>query len=587
MRTISPRTSRLRCVTTAAIAMAAGGCGNPLFPELSDRGLDAPIDRLRRVEAADLNRYRKPPAPADATALGPARDRFGGLERRVLSLEEARASALTNNLDLRVALVDPAIAAQIQSEEEAKFDAAFTLVSRWTDLNQPTSSTLASAQNQRLFIEPGVRVPLRSGGTATVQLPWVQNEDNNAFSTLNPSYSSDLEFSISQPLLRNAGRRTATASIRIASYQRQATEARTKLEAIRQLAAVDRSYWRLYRARQELDVRQQEYEVAAEQEARARRVVQAGDASEIEIVRAQAGTAQRLEAIILAQNDVLTQQRELKRIVNSPELPIEGRTLVLPSSPPDPVEYEFAAPTLVAAALGNRMELLELELQLAADAATIAFQKNQALPLLTLDYTYRVNGLGGSSQDAFKQMGTTDFEDWELGLSADVPLSNEAAKSRVRRALLDRLQRLATREAREQAITQEVLAAIDQIDATWQRILAARQSVVLNTRALQAEQRLFETGESTSTNVLDAAARLADARSAEVRAVTDYQIAQVDLAFATGTLLGAARVSLEPAAAPDSDQPAPLETVPGAPVPLESPPAEAVPADAPPTPPAR
>jgi outer membrane protein len=47
----------------------------------------------------------------------------------------------------------------------------------------------------------------------------------------------------------------------------------------------------------------------------------------------------------------------------------------------------------------------------------------------------------------------------------------------------------------------------------------------------------------TSTDVLDAQTRLANAQSAEIAAITDYQIAQIDIAFATGTLLGRAGVA--------------------------------------------
>ena len=49
-----------------------------------------------------------------------------------------------------------------------------------------------------------------------------------------------------------------------------------------------------------------------------------------------------------------------------------------------------------------------------------------------------------------------------------------------------------------------------------------------------------------NTDVLDAAFRLSDAQSREVRALADYQIAKVDLAFATGTLLGKAKLQWEP-----------------------------------------
>jgi outer membrane protein TolC len=567
---------RYPAIFAAALLVSLAGCREGLFDD--DRAFQqATLDRLRTVDRVSLTPYLKPGPTASSpesgmastpsatdVALAEIKSRFEGAERVELDLDRARMSALANNLDLAVARFDPASGLQRLSEEEARFNAVFTLNASYADFNQPTSSQLTSAQSQQSRVEPGVRIPLRTGGTATITAPWAKTGDNNQFSTLNPAYSSDFAFSLSQPLLRGAGRRANTAAIRIASYDQQASEARTKLEVIRQLAAVDRAYWRLYSARAQLEVRQRQYELAAEQLGRAQRRVRGGAAAEIEVTRAEAGVADQLEAIIIAQNGVLTQQRELKGIINEPSLPIETRTLVVPATPPDPAEYEFDAPALVATALDSRMEMLELELQLAADAATIGVEKNRALPLLSLDYSYRLNGLGASSQDSYKQLNEAEFQDWTLGLTAEIPFDNEEARSRVRRAILSRLQRLATKEARRLSITQDVLAAIDQIDAAWQRILASRQAVVLSTRTLQAEQRQFDVGRSTSTNVLDASTRLADAQLAEIRALTDYQIAQVDLAFATGTLLGASKVSFEPAAAPDHTTQTPSEELPAA-----------------------
>ena len=92
----------------------------------------------------------------------------------------------------------------------------------------------------------------------------------------------------------------------------------------------------------------------------------------------------------------------------------------------------------------------------------------------------------------------------------------------------------------------EVLNAIDQAEANWQRILAARQNSILNGRLYEAERRQFELGMRTSTEVLDAQANFANAQSAEINALAEYQIALVDLAYATGTILGSARIQWEP-----------------------------------------
>lgn len=554
--------------------LCLSGCqGNPFSSEPGDFGRDVALERLRRLDPADFERYKReaPPLPIDASGGGAmidreaverARARFRDLTTYALTLEEARASTLSNNLQLQVALLDPAIARESVSQEEARFESAFTLRTLWSERNTPTGR---DEPDDRTFvgtrlIEPGVRVPLRTGESVSVNF-LAQRDSTSPPGSLDPRFSDDLGFSISQPLLRNAGRRANTAALRIASYNQKAAEASTKLEAIRQLAAIDRAYWRLYEARKVLDVAQQQYDLALAQLDRAQRRVNSGSAPEIEVIRSQAGAADRLDAIIRAQNALLTRQRELKRIMNLPGLGIETPTMLTISTEPDLVLYEFDRSALTDSAIATRMEMLELELRLAADAANIDLAQNRALPLVTLDYTYNVNGLGGVRGKAFEGMAEWQHTDWSVGLSAEIPLGNEAARSAVRRAILQRLQRLSTREAREQSIRQEVLNSVDTIEAAWQRVVAARQSVILNTRALQAEQRQFDVGASTSTNVLDAATRLAESQQAEISAVTDYEVAQVDLAFATGTLLGKSRVDLSIPERPDPEQPAPAESI--------------------------
>ena len=197
-------------------------------------------------------------------------------------------------------------------------------------------------------------------------------------------------------------------------------------------------------------------------------------------------------------------------------------------------------------AVDQRMEMLELELQIAQDVSTLYYMQNQTLPLVTMDYTYNVNGLGSTRDDSYDLLFDKRFEDHRLGLQMLVPLGNESAKSQLRQAFYQRRQRLASRDSRKAVIEYEVLSAIDQLEANWQRILAGRQSTILESRLLEAERRQFELGLVTSTDVLLAQTNFADAQSAEISALSEYQIALVDLAFATGTVLGAAKIQWEP-----------------------------------------
>lgn len=543
--------SALDFIVLAAAAACAAGCTNPFAARPLDYGELASIDRLRKIERLELEKFSRPVPSRDPQAQVeyPEKppNRFAGLESTEIRLEDVRAATLENNLDLKVLLVDPVIAGEALREEEAKFEAVFRPTIAVREDDSPTLDVTAPNQRDSLFFGAGVDIPLRTGGRVSVDMTeYVQEINNNPFVTLPTSYAPGVTFSISHPLLRNAGREVNTHSIRIAAYQEQISEARTKLEVIRQLAEADRAYWRLYAARQALDVTQQQFDLANEQLERARRLVQQGAAAEVEVIRAQAGVAERLEAIIVAENTVLQTQRALKRLMNIEGLDIDTPIVLKTATEPSPQPFELDGPRLADRGVENRMEMLELELQLAADLSTIDFQKNQALPLFTLDYNYRIDGLGETLQSAHGVLWRNSFESWSLTVSGQVPIGNEAAKSRVQQAILSRLQRLSTKEARRQAIRQEVLNAVDNVQSAWQRILAARQSAIAAGRTLEAERRQFELGARTSTDVLDAATRLAEAQLSEIRALADYQIALVDLSFATGTLLGAARVDWEP-----------------------------------------
>jgi outer membrane protein TolC len=222
-------------------------------------------------------------------------------------------------------------------------------------------------------------------------------------------------------------------------------------------------------------------------------------------------------------------------------------TALVPTTLPDPIRYEIDRQKLVAQAIQNRMEMLELELQIAQAADNIDYYQNMALPLVTLDYTYNLQGQGATRHSAYEVLADRDFNSDILGLRLVVPLGNQAAKSRLLQAFYVRRQRLATKENRRTLIEMEVLAAVDNLEATWQAILAGRQNTLLAGRLYEAEKRQFELGLRTGTDVLDQQARFANAQSFEIAALTEYQIAQIDLAYATGTLLGAAKVSWEPA----------------------------------------
>ncbi len=481
------------------------------------------------------------PVPA-ATLLAP--------ESVEISIEQVRAAALKHNLDLAAEVVAPSITRQREDAERANFEAVFRPSVGLSSINNPSFNSATVNNQQGASVGAGVDIPLRSGGRATIDLGADRTLSGSSLLSTNASWSTAATASIVQPLLRGGGEVATTASIRIAAYQTQIAELSTRLRVIGVLSAADRAYWNLYAARRELEVRQQQYELADTQLQQARRRVEAGTAPEIEITRAESGIASRLEAIVIAESNVLLQQRELKRLANMDGLDIATATQIRTMRPPEPVELALDAGKLQAAAVASRDELLQAELQILADAVGIDLARNNLLPQLDASGSLRLAGIDRNVPGAVDDVYSTRFKTWRLGLNGEIPLGNEAAEARLRESILTRVQRLASKAARELTVRKEVLDATDRIKTSWQRILAARQAAILAGRTLEAEQRQFTAGSRTSTDVLDAAARLADAQSAEIRALADYEIAKVDLAAATGTVLGSASVEWAPTADP-------------------------------------
>ncbi len=529
---------------SAFFLLGLAGCANFGTGGTGERIV--PREQLRQIQPLDLT----PAIVKSPTTVPSTQPTISPIAEMPITLAQVRQWALENNLDLKVQLLSPTISSNTLSEEEAQFEALFTTGVDYTVTDSPTASQLSGSSVRDLRLTPGLQLPLQTGGTLRLDYAGDRFETNNQFSTLNPSYASDLSASISQPLLRGAGLHTNSNRIRVAFYDYQISEARAKLEVTRVLTAAETAYWRLYAAREDLQVKRKDYDLALAQLERARRQVAAQVAAEVEIIRAESGVADTVEAIIIAENSVRDRQRELKRIVHHPDLPIGGTTALIPETLPNPFAYEINAEKLVETAMLRRMEMLEQELRVLQENSNLDVARNSALPLVSLDYTYNINGLGPAWSDSLQMVADKDFEDHRIGLRVEIPIGNSAARARVRRAMASRMQALATQQQRALTIEQEVYNAVDQLQANWQRILASRQRTILAARVLDVETRQFEQGLRTSTDVLDAQNNLASAQSAEIAAVTEYQISQTDLAFATGMVLGASGVSWNPAPSP-------------------------------------
>jgi outer membrane protein TolC len=511
------------------------GCGLPEFrpkPELA-----ALAAKTREIETVQLAEQSKsPPVSIEEATKEAAKTAAEPNQPRSmvnLGLPEVRAAALENNLNLKVQLISPAVAQLAVDFERAQFESVFRASASYSR----TELQGNGAVSRREF-EPSVETPLQTGGTVVTRLP-VADADGSA--------EAAASVSVIQSLLRGAGTEVSTYALQIAGYAKDSVDASTKLQAIGILANADTAYWSLWAARKQLAISREQYKMAQDQVRIARVKVAAGSLPKNEIVQAEAGLSGALDDVISAETGVRDNERNLKRIMNRPDLPLNTPVDINTVTNPDPKGLELDPEALVQTALANRMEMISLEFELAIADLDIAQAKNNRLPRLDLTYDYTAGGQAGDVGGAFDDLFGRPTQDHRVGLSATVPLGNRAAEAQYRRARLDKVRTELNRQEQEQRIRMEVYDALDGLQQSWRRILAAQQGVVRALRDYQVNQSRFQVGQRDSTEVLQAAGRLANAQLRQISALASYEGWQVELARATGTLLGRANVRLQPA----------------------------------------
>jgi len=528
-----------RCFVITLASLLIAGCPAPTLKEDSKvealtRGLDT-IDVIQSKDLSDSQPVSIEQATAEVTEQVTEPNK--SIPEIEMTIEQVRAATLANNLDLKIDLLDPAIAQRAVDIERAKFEATFYGSARYNI--SETETGISSTSND---YEAGVEAPLYTGGSISVGLPFGESDSDNSDGVADAAVS----VSFIQSLLRGAGTRINTQSIRIAGYQKHAVDARTKQSTIYLLAAADISYWRLYMACRELDVRREQYKLAQDQLHHARLKVASGSSPRIEIVRAEAGVSSRIESLINAETTVQNRQLDLLRIMNQEDMPLNANITIAPKTEPKPLGLDIDEEKLVKVALSNRMETIRLELQLAIDELDVESARNATLPDISISYSYLTQTEAGDTIHALGDFGDKTSDYHSIGLSASIPLGNRAAKARLERARLQQLQDQVSYENLQQTIQQEVYDVARSLRNSWRRILAAEKSVDAAYRDYKVEQSQFQLGRSRSTDVLYSATGLAEAQLSRIRALAEYEIAQIYLAQATGTLLGHSRIILEP-----------------------------------------
>jgi outer membrane protein len=389
---------------------------------------------------------------------------------------------------------------------------------------------------------------------------------NNPFTIVSPSLNSGFKFQLTQHLLQGFGFLPNDRLIRITKNNREITDVAFRLQIITTVDQIENLYWNLVFAYENVGVQQEALTFAQKTLSDNKKQVEIGSLAPIEVVRAQNTVAADQENLIQAQTNLDLQQllmkNALSRTLQDPTL---ANAEVIPTSTMALPQQEPVVPTedLVNEALQHRAELAESRIDLKNREISEKALQNALRPTLDVFAYYGGSGAGGdqnsiatcgsggipglcSQPGAFPttSYGTTlnklvnsTAPDKGAGFTLSIPIRNRQAQALQVRSELEYRQAQMRLQQIENQVRIEVRNAQFSVQQNRSAVQAAQAAVELAKQSLDAEQKKFKLGASTSTLVLQNQSALATAESNQVSAEAAYEKAQIELDRATGLLL--------------------------------------------------
>lgn len=356
--------------------------------------------------------------------------------RIYLSLQDAIALALENNLDIELQRYGPRLARTDILRAEAgsairgvstavagatgassavgavttgtgartmNLEPTLTFNYNWLHQTTPQTSSFVTGTNSLQTESTTANFGLQKAFTTGTMVNFGWNNsfvsNNSGRSDFNPSKSANFNLSVTQPLLDGFGRAVNTRNIRVARNNLQVSDLVFRQQVMTTVATVINLYWDLVSYNQNVRVQRQAVALAQKLLEDNRKQVEIGTLAPIEIVRAEAQVASSQQSLTIAETQLLQQETVLKNVLSRTGVasPLLAEARVVPTDQIRVPATESIEPIqdLVAKAMENRPELAQTRVQMENAKIGLAGTKSALRPTLDLVGTLQNNGLAG------------------------------------------------------------------------------------------------------------------------------------------------------------------------------------------------
>ena len=407
------------------------------------------------------------------------------------------------------------------------------------------------------------------GFSTGLQLQATGNNDSQVIystqSENNPFYSPSTSVTLTQPLLRGRGRAVNLRYVRVANLDRRVSRLLFDQQVQQTVYGISRLYFDLVSLGENVAVKQEALRAAEKLRKDDADQVIEGTLAPIELTRAAALVSSSEFDLVQAQGLYRQQEVILRNQMIRTESPVFAAsfTEIVPTdhiTVPDLMET-LPVTDLIQQGLARRPDLAQAEEQIKAGRVNVQASRNEALPQLNV---YANAETRGSSEVAYEQLGSPGTgiptipqnlalgglrtsTIYQAGVQLTLPLRNRIAQSDAARDTVQLRQVQARTAKLSESIRQDIENAVIALETAHAAYNAARNSTGYQEQFLQTEIDKLTVGASTNLLVIQDETYLAQARSTEIAARSNWKKAQIELQRALGTLLENNQISLDDA----------------------------------------
>lgn len=475
-----------------------------------------------------------------------------------VSLADAAVRALQNNLDISLSrhtkesrLADIAI-------EQAKFDPTVNVNGQYLrtvdPLNRPVFGATGFQLNQitafdqrNHLLTVGASSNLVTGGNIDVHYSPARNSVNQELAEgflFNPSWTGGLSFTVTQPLLKNAGVAVNTTLIKVAQNNAIVEQHVFRDRVMTVIASVEQNYWELVFAREHVKVAQAALKAAEELLATNRIKAKAGVMSVVDVLQAEAAVASRVEQILVAEKAVRDEEDQLRTLLNPGEAELRKSVRLTPLDAPITYLESLSLEEAIDIAMEQRPEIVQAKKNIESSELHKQYARNQLLPTLSVQGTMGLSGLGSDYAGSFTRNFSGDFYNYGAGLMFSYPLGNRSAIGAYSKRQLEAKNAEVVLASVRHQIILGIREAVRRVQTDFKRIETTRSARILAEKQLQTEQERLKVGLSTTRFVLEFQRDLSTAQGNELRAIVDYNKSLSNLARHKATTLDRYHIEL-------------------------------------------